>query len=104
MTRLIPGLSESLFQRLTSSPAEPFLRGLQELFLNFWGEQGFGFSRFQTNQVPPAVEAQTFSLDSPGLFFNMYSPPKNEAAFKATRSRLEEELMFVSKSVRIVYF
>ncbi|KAN0088471.1 Sec1-like protein [Tylopilus felleus] len=78
----IEGLSESLFQRLTSSPAEPFLRGLQELFLNFW-----------------AVEAQTFSLDSPGLFFNMYSPPKNEAAFKATRSRLEEELMFVSKSI-----
>ncbi|KAI9464216.1 Sec1-like protein [Boletus coccyginus] len=78
----IEGLSEPLFQRLTSSPAEPFLRGLQELFLNFW-----------------AVEAQTFSLNSPGLFFNIYSPPRNEAAFKTTRSRLEEELLFVSKSI-----
>ncbi|KAF8552421.1 Sec1-like protein [Imleria badia] len=78
----IEGLSEPLFQRLTASPAEPFLRGLQELFLNFW-----------------AVEAQTFSLNSPGLFFNIYSPPRNEAAFKATRSRLEEELLFVSKSI-----
>lgn len=33
------GLSESLFERLTASPAEPFLRGLQELFVNFWGKQ-----------------------------------------------------------------
>lgn len=42
MTGLTSGLPEPLFQRLTSSPAEPFLRGLQELFLNFWGEQGPG--------------------------------------------------------------
>ncbi|KAF8141608.1 Sec1-like snare protein [Boletus edulis] len=78
----IEGLSEPLLQRLASSPAEPFLRGLQELFLNFW-----------------AVEAQTFSLNSPSLFFNIYSPPRNEAAFRAARSRLEEELLFVSKSI-----
>ena len=105
MTGLVSGLSEPLFQRLTSSPAEPFLRGLQELFLNFWSEQGFGLrlSRFHINQAPPAVEAQTFSLNSPGLFFNIYSPPRNEAAFRTTRSRLEEELLFVSKSVRIEY-
>ena len=31
------GLSESLFERLTSSPAEPFLRTLQDLFVNFMG-------------------------------------------------------------------
>lgn len=42
MIGLVSGLPEPLFQRLTSSPAEPFLRGLQELFLNFWGEQRFG--------------------------------------------------------------
>jgi syntaxin-binding protein 1 len=78
----IEGVSEPLFQRLTSSPAEPFLRGLQELFLNFW-----------------AVEAQAFSLNSPSLFFNIYSPPRNEAAFRTTRARLEEELLFVSKSI-----
>jgi len=105
MTRLISGLSEPLFQRLTSSPAEPFLRGLQELFLNFWGKRGLllRLSRIHINQVPPAAEAQTFSLNSPGLFFNIYSPPRNEAAFKTTRSRLEEELLFMSKSVRIEY-
>ncbi|KAH0836670.1 Sec1 family-domain-containing protein [Lanmaoa asiatica] len=78
----IEGLSEPLFQRLTSSAAEPFLRGLQELFLNFW-----------------VVEAQTFSLNSPSLFFNIYSPPRNEAAFRTARSRLEEELLFVSKTI-----
>jgi syntaxin-binding protein 1 len=31
------GLAEELFQRLTSSSAEPFLRGLQDLYVNFWG-------------------------------------------------------------------
>jgi hypothetical protein len=31
------GLAEELFQQLTSSPAEPFLRGLQDLYVNFWG-------------------------------------------------------------------
>jgi hypothetical protein len=53
--------------------------------------------------MPPyaANEAQTFSLQSPGLFFNIYSPPRNEAAFKSARSKLEEELRFVSKTVRI---
>jgi syntaxin-binding protein 1 len=105
MTGFVSGVSEPLFQRLTSSPAEPFLRGLQELFLNFWGEQGFGLglSGFHINQVLPAVEAQAFSLNSPSLFFNIYSPPRNEAAFRTTRARLEEELLFVSKSVRIEY-
>ncbi|KAF9240729.1 Sec1-like protein [Melanogaster broomeanus] len=78
----IEGLSEPLFERLTSSPAEPFLRGLQELFVNFW-----------------AVEAQAFSLNSPSLFFNIYSPPRNDAAFKTARSRLEEELQFTSKII-----
>lgn len=33
----VSGLEEQLFERLTSSPAEPFLKALQELFINFWG-------------------------------------------------------------------
>ncbi|KAL4061887.1 Sec1-like protein [Scleroderma citrinum] len=78
----LDGLSELLFERLTSSPAEPYLKGLKELFINFW-----------------ATEAQTFSLNSPELFFNIYSPPRNEASFKSARSRLEEELHFVSKRI-----
>ena len=31
------GLDEPLFERLFTSAAEPFLKGLRELFLNFWG-------------------------------------------------------------------
>ncbi|KAG2011621.1 Ras opposite [Coprinopsis cinerea AmutBmut pab1-1] len=78
----IEGLSEELFQRLTSSPAEPYLRALKELFLNFW-----------------ATEAQAFSLQEPGLFFSIYSPPRTEAAFKPARDRLEEDLQFTSKVI-----
>lgn len=33
------GLAEPLFQRLTSSAAEPHLQALKELFINFWGER-----------------------------------------------------------------
>jgi len=32
------GLSETLFERLTTSPAEPHLKGLQDLYVNFWGK------------------------------------------------------------------
>lgn len=31
------GLPEHLFEKLTSSPAEPYLKALQELYINFWG-------------------------------------------------------------------
>ena len=43
------GLAEELFQRLTSSPAEPFLRGLQDLYVNFWGAS----DRLQNNRESP---------------------------------------------------
>ncbi|EGN96657.1 hypothetical protein SERLA73DRAFT_93200 [Serpula lacrymans var. lacrymans S7.3] len=78
----IEGLPEPLFERLTSSPAEPYLKALQELFVNFW-----------------AIESRAFSLNSPGFFFSTYSPPRSESAFKTSRERLEEELRFVSKSI-----
>ena len=32
------GLSEQLFERLTASPAEPYLKGLQDLYINYWGK------------------------------------------------------------------
>ncbi|GLB41838.1 putative STXBP unc-18 SEC1 family protein [Lyophyllum shimeji] len=76
----IEGLEEQLFERLTSSPAEPFLRGLREVFLNFW-----------------ATEAQVFSLQEPGMFFSLYSPPRSDSAFKLARVRIEEDLRFMSK-------
>ncbi|EEB90258.1 hypothetical protein MPER_11554 [Moniliophthora perniciosa FA553] len=76
------GLSEPLFQRLTASPAEPYLRGLKELFLNF-----------------RASEAQAFSLDLPEHFFSIYSPPRSESAYPEARGRLEEDLQFASKLI-----
>lgn len=30
------GLSEQLFEKIAASPAEPFLKGLKDLFINFW--------------------------------------------------------------------
>ncbi|GBE89630.1 Protein transport protein [Sparassis crispa] len=78
----VDGLDEQLFERLTSSPAEPHLQALKELFINFW-----------------AIESQAFSVKSPGAFFNMYSPPRSDSAFKSARDRLEEELRFISKTI-----
>ncbi|TFK74997.1 Sec1-like snare protein [Pluteus cervinus] len=78
----IDGLADHLFQRLTSSDAEPHLQGLKELFINF-----------------QALEAQLFSLQDPSLFFSMYSPPRSDASAKAARDRLEEDLRFVSKAL-----
>ncbi|KAJ7920739.1 Sec1-like snare protein [Mycena leptocephala] len=78
----IDGLEERLFERLASSPAEPNLRAVKELFVNFW-----------------AAEAQTFSLQAPEFFFGLYSPPRSDSVFKAARARLEEELRFSSKII-----
>jgi hypothetical protein len=39
----IEGLDEPLFQKLTASAAEPFLKELKELFINFWGKRRLGF-------------------------------------------------------------
>ncbi|KAK0239011.1 Sec1-like snare protein [Armillaria nabsnona] len=78
----IEGLSEPLFQRLTSSAAEPHLQALKELFLNF-----------------SPVEAQTFSLQTPEMFFSIYSPPRHENDYSRARERLEEDLRFTSKII-----
>lgn len=48
------------------------------------------------------MEAQAFSLRVPELFFSMYSPPRSDATTRAERDRLEEDIRFVAKSVRIV--
>ncbi|KAH6916053.1 ras opposite [Coprinopsis sp. MPI-PUGE-AT-0042] len=78
----VDALSEELFARLTSSPAEPYLQACKELMINFWPS-----------------EAQVFSLQEPGLFFSIYSPPRTEGAYKAARDRLEEDLKFMSKTI-----
>jgi hypothetical protein len=50
-----------------------------------------------------ALEAQTFSMNAPEYFFNIYSPPRNESGYQAARNRLEEDLRFASKTVRYKY-
>ncbi|KAF8347811.1 ras opposite [Amanita rubescens] len=78
----IEGLSATLFERLTSSSAEPHLKGLKELYINF-----------------SVLEAQTWSIQMPELFFSAYSPPRNEQQIRATRVRLLEDLQFASKMI-----
>jgi len=89
------GLAEELFQRLASSKAEPFLRGLQDLYLNFWGASFSGLVLFfffastalsaERHRFRPrsAIEAQAFSLRRPEHFFSMYSPPRSDATARA---------------------
>ncbi|KAF9454243.1 Sec1-like snare protein [Macrolepiota fuliginosa MF-IS2] len=78
----IEALAEPLFQRLTSSPAEPHLQALKELFVNFW-----------------AIEAQVFTINEPSFFFSMYSPPRSEGAFRGAKDRLLEDMRFTSKMI-----
>ncbi|KAH9913550.1 Sec1-like protein [Epithele typhae] len=78
----VDALPEPLFQRLMSSPAEPRLKALQELFVNFW-----------------AIEAQAFSSKTPATFFNLYSAPRSETSFKPWLDRLNEELRFISQMI-----
>jgi syntaxin-binding protein 1 len=68
--------------RLGQSPADPHLKSIIDLYINFW-----------------AVEAQAFSLFSPSSFFAMYSPPKTPSIQRSARDRLEEELRFAARAV-----
>ncbi|CBQ68587.1 related to syntaxin binding protein 1 [Sporisorium reilianum SRZ2] len=80
----VDGLSDALVHKLTSSPAEPKLRQLIELYTNFW-----------------AVEAQSFSLKSPQSFLNLFQPvgglygPDPMEAMRA----IEEELQFSTQAI-----
>lgn len=49
-----------------------------------------------------ALEAQAFSLKSPELFFDMYSPPRNEQAAESSRKLLHRDLQLASKRVRLL--
>lgn len=56
------------------------------------------FSSF-CSDASVAIESQAFSLKLPEQFFSLYSPPKTDNAFKASRERLEEDIKFASKMV-----
>ena len=60
MADSVVGLEEQLFERLTSSAAEPFLKTLQELFVNFWGV-------FTRPLMMHAVPLTAHSLGIPGV-------------------------------------
>jgi syntaxin-binding protein 1 len=98
-------LAEELFQRLTSSPAEPFLRGLQDLYINFWGGSDLFLLQCTRHSAEctalSAMEAQAFSLRVPEHFFSMYSPPRSDATARPERDRVEEDIRFLAKSVRV---
>ncbi|UZJ52783.1 hypothetical protein CBS101457_002103 [Exobasidium rhododendri] len=80
----VDSLSNSLIQRLTSSPAEPKLRQLIELYTNFW-----------------PIESQVFSLKTPQSFLTLYQPlggpyaPDPAEAIAA----IDEELHFATQTL-----
>ncbi|KIJ55031.1 hypothetical protein M422DRAFT_64178 [Sphaerobolus stellatus SS14] len=78
----IEGLSENLVNRLVSSPAEPYLKALKELYLNFW-----------------PIESQAFSTNTPGMFYSLFTPPHSPTAVKGARLRAEEDLRFVARCI-----
>jgi syntaxin-binding protein 1 len=76
------GLDEKLFSHLTTSPAEPHLKQLVELFLNI-----------------PAIEARVFSLNSPEMFFGFFSPLRDSLRAQARLNRVEVDIMLAAKVV-----
>ncbi|SPO29474.1 related to syntaxin binding protein 1 [Ustilago trichophora] len=80
----VDALSDALVHKLTSSPAEPKLRQLIELYTNFW-----------------PVEAQAFSLKSPQSFYNLFQPVGGlygPDPMEAMRT-IEEELQFSTQAI-----
>ncbi|KAG1907804.1 Sec1-like protein [Suillus fuscotomentosus] len=84
----VDGLSETLFEHLTTSPAEPHLKGLQDLFVNFRG-----CLRMQR----PRRKLSLFSHQDCSLTLLAHHEMKLQ--FKSARLKLEEELRFVSKTI-----
>ncbi|KAF8519040.1 Sec1-like protein [Hysterangium stoloniferum] len=78
----IEGLSEKLVDRLVSSPAEPYLKALKELYLNFW-----------------PIESQAFSVNAPATFYSLFSPPRSATALRGARLRAEEDLRFIARAI-----
>lgn len=80
----VDSLSDALVHKLTSSPAEPKLRQLIELYTNLW-----------------ALEAQVFSLKSPQSFLHLFEPIGGlygPDSIEAMRT-IEEELQFSTQAI-----
>ncbi|KAG8904138.1 RHO1 GDP-GTP exchange protein 2, partial [Tulasnella sp. 403] len=78
----LDALPEPLFTRLCSSPAEPYLKRLSDLYINF-----------------RALEAQVFSLHMPHHFFSFFCPPASMSTVAAARARIDEDLHFTAKGL-----
>ncbi|KAG8950770.1 vacuolar sorting protein VPS33/slp1 [Tulasnella sp. 424] len=78
----IDPLPDQLVQELWGSRAQPYLRQLQDLYLNY-----------------RAVESNVFSLDFPEHFFSFYSPPRDSRQVANARARIEEDLTFTAKRI-----
>ncbi|KAF8587822.1 Sec1-like snare protein [Ramaria rubella] len=78
----VEGLPENLVDRLVSSSVEPYLKALKELYLNFW-----------------PIESQAFSLNTPAMFYSLFSPPRSPTAVRGARLRAEEDLRFVARCI-----
>jgi hypothetical protein len=81
---------------------EKHLKDVKDLYLNFWRMWACPLILLFPDP-PAAIESQAFSLKSPEHFFSLYSPPKTDNAFKASRERLEEDIKFMSKMVRLFF-
>ncbi len=80
----VDSLSDALLHKLTSSPAEPKLRQLIELYTNFW-----------------PTESQAFSLKSPQSFLNLFQPLGGlygPDPMEAMRT-IDEELQFSTQAI-----
>lgn len=75
-------LTERLLHRLGQSPANDFLQGVADMYINFW-----------------AIESQAFSLYTPSHFFSMFSPPRTPSAQRAARDRLDDDLRFAARCI-----
>ncbi|KAF9784931.1 Sec1-like protein [Thelephora terrestris] len=75
-------ISDQLLGELAGSVDAQLLKHVGDLYSNFW-----------------PIESQAFSLKLPEHFFSLYSPPKTDSAFKASRERLEEGIKFMSKMI-----
>jgi hypothetical protein len=74
------GLSQQLLETLTASPADPYLKGLTELFLNFWGE----FPRTVRRLTDRFLIRPQRSNRGPDVFFE-HSWPVLQHLFSSTK-------------------
>jgi syntaxin-binding protein 1 len=101
----LTALSDALLQRLTSSPAEPRLRQLIELYNNFWREccgcPGGSVRGLHLIAFLAATEAQVFSLKTPQSLYTLFQPPGGSWGLDPAESlaAIEDELQYTVQTL-----